>query len=95
VTTMETRNSMFRNSRGSRAARGMLTSVAVHALVLALLMLAAHTLLRSAPTKKERELDIVFYHPPAYRGPRARGPAFSSARDGCGGGPKGGRRHPR
>ena len=43
----------------------MLTSLAVHVVVLGLLMLGAQTLLRSAPTKKERELDIVFYHPPA------------------------------
>jgi hypothetical protein len=65
VTTMETRSSMFRIS-GAPSARSMLTSLAVHALVLALLMLVgAQMLLRSAPTKKERELDIVFYHPPA------------------------------
>jgi uncharacterized membrane protein YgcG len=63
VRTMETRNSMFRTS-GAPSARSMLTSLALHALVLALLMLGAQTLLRSAPTRKERELDIVFYHPP-------------------------------
>src|ERR1700674_1004558 len=60
---MKTRGSMFRIS-GAPSARSMLTSLAVHALVLALLMLVgAQMLLRSAPTKKERELDIVFYHP--------------------------------
>src|SRR5258708_770 len=60
---METRSSIFKIS-GAPSARGMLTSLAVHVLVLALLMLGAQTLLSSAPTKKERELDIVFYHPP-------------------------------
>jgi hypothetical protein len=64
VTTMETRSSIFRIS-GAPSAGGMLTSLAIHALVLALLMLGAQALLSSAPTKKERELDIVFYRPPA------------------------------
>jgi hypothetical protein len=64
VTTMEIRNSVFRTF-GAPSGRSMLTSLAIHAVVLVLLMLGAQTLLRSAPTKKERELDIVFYHPPA------------------------------
>jgi hypothetical protein len=43
----------------------MLTSLVIHAVVLAvLLLLAAQTLLRSAPNTKERELDIVFYRQP-------------------------------
>jgi hypothetical protein len=50
----------------------MLTSVAVHAVVLALLMLVgSQMLLRSAPTRKEKELDVVFYHPPATAVPEA------------------------
>jgi hypothetical protein len=61
---METRNSMSKTF-GAPSARSMLTSLTVHAVVLALLILGAQTLLSSAPTKKERELDIVFYHPPA------------------------------
>jgi hypothetical protein len=62
---METRNSMFKIS-GAPSTRSMVTSLAVHAVVLALLMLVgAQTLLRSAPTSKERELDIVFYRPAA------------------------------
>ena len=64
MTTMETRSSIFRIS-GAPSARGMLTSLALHAVVLALLILGAQTLLRSAPSKKEMELDIVFYRPPA------------------------------
>ena len=43
----------------------MLTSLALHAFAALLILVGAQTLLRSAPTKKERELDIVFYHPPA------------------------------
>src|ERR1051326_1967309 len=66
---METRNGMFKIS-GAPSGRSMLTSLAVHVLVLALLMfIGAQTLLRSAPTTKERELDIVFYHPPAIAAP--------------------------
>ena len=65
MTPMETRSSMFRKL-GAPSAPSMLTSVALHVLMLVLLMLVgAQTLLRSAPTKKERELDIVFYRPPA------------------------------
>src|SRR5437879_4645008 len=70
---METRSSIFRIS-GAPSARSMLTSLAVHVLVLALLMLAAQTLLPGAPTKKERELDIVFYHPPAIAVPTPPAP---------------------
>src|SRR5215471_12519261 len=61
---METKSSMFKKS-GALSASSMLTSIALHVPVVALLMLVgAQTLLRSAPTSKERELDIVFYHPP-------------------------------
>jgi hypothetical protein len=62
---METRSSIFRTS-GAPSARSMLTSFVLHVLALSLLILVgAQTLLRSAPTKKERELDITFYRPPA------------------------------
>src|SRR5512147_373759 len=61
---METARSMFRTS-GVPSARSMLTSLAFHVLVLALLMLVlvpAQALLRSAPP--DRQVDIVFYRPP-------------------------------
>jgi hypothetical protein len=54
---------MFRTS-GAPSARSMLTSLVLHVLVLALLILVlvpAQALLRSAPRK--RQLDIVFYRP--------------------------------
>jgi hypothetical protein len=61
---METRSSKLKLS-GALSTRSMLTSIAIHIPVVALLMLfGAQTLLRSAPTKKDRELDITFYHPP-------------------------------
>jgi hypothetical protein len=61
---METRGSIFRKS-GAPSGRSMLTSFVIHVLALSVLMLVgAQTLLRSAPTKKDRELDIVFFHPP-------------------------------
>jgi hypothetical protein len=64
VTTMETRSSKLKLS-GALSTSSMLTSLAIHIPVVALLMLVgAQTLLRSAPTKKDRELDITFYHPP-------------------------------
>ena len=81
MTTMETKRSMFK-AFGAPSGRSMLTSVAIHVPVLALLMLLpAQALLRSAATKKE--IDIVFYRP-------ARGRASSGARDGSGWGPTGG-----
>ena len=80
VTTMETGRSMSEKS-GAPSARSMLTSFALHVLALVLLMLVpAQALLRSAPPEKN-EVDIVFYRPPADRGPRARGPASCAARD--------------
>src|SRR5262245_17419611 len=65
---METRSRVFKIS-GALSAPSMLTSLAIHAVVLAVLMLAAQTLLRSAPGKKERELDVVFYRPPETKSP--------------------------
>ena len=67
---METRSSIFRTF-GAPSARSMLTSLALHAFAALLILVGAQTLLRSAPTKKERELDIVFYHPPAIAVPAA------------------------
>src|SRR5262245_5779366 len=66
---------MFRTS-GVPSSRSMLTSLALHVLVLLLLMLLpAEMLLRSAPpdTKKE-ELDIVFYRPPVIAVPAPANP---------------------
>jgi hypothetical protein len=88
VTTMETRNSMFRTF-GAPSARSMLTSLALHAVVLALLILGAQTLLSSAPTKKERELDIVFYHPPAIAVPVPAVPLSLPRGTAAAGAPKG------
>jgi hypothetical protein len=89
VTTMETRSSMFKIS-GAPSARSMLTSLAVHAVVLVLLMLGAQTLLSSAPTKKERELDIVFYRPPAVPVPVPAAPLpLPRGTDTAAGAPKG------
>ena len=67
MTTMETKRSMFK-AFGAPSGRSMLTSVALHVPVLALLMLLpAQALLRSAATKKE--IDIVFYRPPEIKIP--------------------------
>jgi hypothetical protein len=61
VTAMENTKSAITSGAPSR--RSMLTSVALHVLVLILLMLVpASQLLRSEPSK--RQVDIVFYRPP-------------------------------
>ena len=62
VTTMETATSKFKTS-GAPSTRSMVTSVAFHAFVLALLLLVpAKMLLPSRASKKE--VDVVFYRPP-------------------------------
>src|SRR5262245_2102463 len=76
---MQTRSGVFKIS-GVLSAPSMLTSLAIHAVVLAVMLLAAQTLLRSAPTKKERELDVVFYRPPEIKSP-ARSVAPGPKRD--------------
>src|SRR5262245_53291341 len=54
--------SMF-NTSGALSSRSMVTSLVLHVLLLALLMLLpAKALLRKEPAKTE--VDIVFYHPP-------------------------------
>ena len=64
MTSMEIRSSMFKTS-GAPSARSMVTSLTIHVVVMLLMILVGQQmLLQSAPTKKERELDIVFYHPP-------------------------------
>jgi hypothetical protein len=64
VTTMETVSSMLKIP--ALSSRSMLTSLAIHAVALTLvIVLGAQTFLQSEPTKKDRELDIVFYRPPA------------------------------
>jgi len=61
VTTMEVKSIL--KTSGAPTARSMATSLVLHVLVLALLMLIpAQVLLRSEPPNKE--LDIVFYRPP-------------------------------
>jgi uncharacterized membrane protein YgcG len=61
VTTMETRRNI--KTSGALSARSMLTSLALHVPVVAVLMLLpAQALLRSATPRKE--IDIVFYKPP-------------------------------
>jgi hypothetical protein len=70
---METGNSIFRIPAVS--GQSMLTSIAIHAVALTFaIVLGAQTLLRSEPTKKDRELDIVFYRPPAIALPTPAGP---------------------
>jgi hypothetical protein len=60
---METRSSMFKIT--ALSGRSMLTSLALHAVALTfVIVLGAQTLLPSESTKKDRELDIVFYRPP-------------------------------
>jgi hypothetical protein len=64
VTNMEVK-SIFKRS-GAPSSRSMMTSIAIHVVVMLLfLLLPAQMLLRSAPTDKNKELDIVFYRPPA------------------------------
>src|SRR5215831_8288556 len=85
---METRRSIFRTS-GALSGRSMLTSLALHVPVVAVLMLLpAQALLRSAPPRKE--IDIVFYRPPeikipprAVPLPLARGTAAAGAPPGA------------
>jgi uncharacterized membrane protein YgcG len=67
VTTMETIRSMFKTSM---SARSVLTSVGLHFVVLPVLMLVpAGAFLRSAPPKKNAEVDIVFYRAPEVKVP--------------------------
>src|SRR5215470_17227968 len=64
---METRRSIFRTS-GALSGGSMLTSLAIHVPVVAVLMLLpAQALMRSAPPRKE--IDIVFYRPPEIKVP--------------------------
>src|SRR5262245_16849234 len=64
---METRRNMS-STAGALSARGMLTSLALHVPVVAVLMLLpAQVLLRSATPKKE--IDIVFYRAPEIKVP--------------------------
>jgi hypothetical protein len=73
VTTMETRSSVLQTF-GAPSGRSMLTSLALHAMAALVIIAGAQMVLRSAPTKKERELDIVFYHPPAIAVPAPAAP---------------------
>lgn len=63
ATTMEIRR--FRES-GALSTRSMVESLVLHAIVLALFMLlAASVLVRSGATRTKKEIDIVFYRPAA------------------------------
>src|SRR5688572_6390826 len=65
---MEGKN-IFRNS-GALSGRSMLKSLVLHAIALLLLMLVStQVVLHSEPPKKNEELDIVFYRPPAVEVP--------------------------
>ncbi len=78
---------MFRTS-GAPSARSMSTSLALHVLVLALLMLIpAQTLLHSAPPNKQ--LDIVFYRPPEIAVPARAVPLSPSRATTAAGSPAG------
>src|SRR5215510_14514114 len=55
----------FRES-GALSTRSMVESLVLHAIVLALFMLlAASVLVRSGATRTKKELDVVFYRPAA------------------------------
>src|SRR6516164_1078426 len=56
--------SRFRDS-GAPSTRSMVESLVVHAIVLALLMLVAASVLRSGAPRTKKEIDIVFYRPAA------------------------------
>ena len=83
---METINSMFKIP--ALSGRSMLTSLAIHAVALTVVVvLGAQTLLPSEATKKDRALDIVFYHPPAI--PLPTPVAFAPRETSGGGAPPG------
>jgi hypothetical protein len=63
MTTMEIGRHMSKES-GVLSIRSMVESLVLHAIVLALLMLLAATVLvRSGAPRTKKEIDIVFYHP--------------------------------
>ena len=63
VTTMEIGRDTFRKS-GALSARSMVESLVLHAIVLALLLLlAASVLVRNGPPRSKKEIDLVFYRP--------------------------------
>ena len=65
VTTMEIGRTMSKES-GVLSTRSMVESLVLHAIVLALLMfLAATVLVRGGAPRTKKEIDIVFYHPAA------------------------------
>jgi len=65
VTTMEIGRRMFRES-GALSPRSMVESLLLHVIMLALLMLVgAPLLLRKTPPRNNKEIDVVFYRPPA------------------------------
>jgi hypothetical protein len=85
VTTMAIDRRMFRES-GALTTRSMAESLLLHIIMLALLMIVgAPLLLRKTPPRNNKQIDIVFYRPPAVPvpapavtppGPRdTRGPA--------------------
>ena len=65
MTTMEIGRRMFRES-GALNTRSMAESLLLHIIMLFLLMLVgAPLLLRKTPPRNNKEIDVVFYRPPA------------------------------
>jgi hypothetical protein len=65
VTTMEIGRDTFRKS-GALSARSMVESLVLHAIMLALLLLlAASVLVRNGAPRTKKEIDLVFYRPAA------------------------------
>ena len=91
MTPMETGNKTFKNSQ-TMSAKSMMTSVVLHAVVIALMLFVvvpAGRMMRSAPADKA--VDIAFYRPPTIdlpmpadaiplpKGTKAAGPALGGA----------------
>ena len=78
MTTMEVGRQMSKES-GVLSTRSMVESLVLHAIVLALLLfLAATVLVRSGAPRTKKEIDIVFYHPAAVPVPPPTVPPPSS-----------------
>ena len=93
MTTMEVK-SIFKTS-GALSARSMLTSLAIHVLVLGVADARAGASAASQRAPQAKRLDIVFYRPPEIAIPPRRGPASDAASERLRPGPHRGRLHPR
>src|SRR5262249_18777675 len=83
---METKRSITKPS-GALSARSMFTSLALHVLVLALLMLLPAQVLR--PDTHKKEIDIVFYRPRVIKVTPRAAPLPSAGGPAAAGAPKG------